>query len=253
MRYAKGSIKLSSAQDYPLLRQVMRSQFVTHDQLCEFMTLGCYEIKRQSFNWRVRRLVMHGFLLRHYLPALARPYTYSIGPLGVVRLQGMGEFYSGPPRGRGTNVDDLLCAHAVELNDLHLALARQSLVEEWIPEVEIRSKNELTNFGYAKDYDAIVTVRAGFRYLQFALEYERSAKKPREYFKIQEEIEGETHLDRFLYLVANEHLQSFLLQFFSKTRRRLYIGLAHNFMTNFLDMPVIHAATGSRTTLTETL
>ena len=76
MRYAKGSIKLSSAQDYPLLRQVMRSQFVTHDQLCEFMTLGCYEIKRQSFNWRVRRLVMHGFLLRHYLPALARPARF---------------------------------------------------------------------------------------------------------------------------------------------------------------------------------
>ncbi len=251
MRYAKDSIKLSTAQDYPLLRQVMRSRFATHDQIYEFMTLGCYEIKRQSFNWRVRRLVEHGFLLRLYQPAVARTYVYSIGPLGALRLQGMGEYYSGPQR--GGNFDDIACAHAVELNDLHLALARQSLVEEWIPEVEIRSKNELTSFGYAKDYDAIVTVRAGFRYLRFALEYERSAKKPREYFKIQEEIEGETHLDRFLYLVANEHLQSFLLQFFSKTRRRLYIGLAHNFMTNFLDMAVIHAATGSRTTLTETL
>ena len=251
MRYAKGSIKLSSAQDYPLLRQVMHSRFATHDQIYEFMTLGCYEIKRQSFNWRVRRLVTHGFLLRHYLPAVARTYVYSIGPLGALRLQGMGEYYSGPLR--GSNFDDSACAHAVELNDLHLALARESLVEEWVPEVEIRAKNELSNSGYAKDYDAIVTVRVGFKNSRFALEYERSAKKPREYFRIQEEIDSETHLDRFLYLAASEHLLSFLLQNFSTTKRQLYMGLAREFLANRLDTLVIHAATGRRATLAAAL
>ena len=57
MRFSKGSIELSSIQDMQLLRQVVHSKFITHDQLFEFMTLGCYENKKPSFNWRVRRLV----------------------------------------------------------------------------------------------------------------------------------------------------------------------------------------------------
>ena len=57
MRYQKGSFELSRAQDLPLLRQVLRSQFVTYEQMFEFMKLGCHEIRRQSFNWRIKRLV----------------------------------------------------------------------------------------------------------------------------------------------------------------------------------------------------
>ena len=60
MGFQKGSIALSPAQDIPLLLQVLHSRFVTHDQLFEFMLLGCYELKRASFNWRVRRLVQGG-------------------------------------------------------------------------------------------------------------------------------------------------------------------------------------------------
>ena len=57
MGLQKGSISLSERQDIPLLLQVWHSQFVTHDQLYKFMALGLYELKRASFNWRVRRLV----------------------------------------------------------------------------------------------------------------------------------------------------------------------------------------------------
>ena len=49
MRYWKGSIHLSPAQDYPLLRQVLRSEHITHSQLFEFMRLGHHERRRQSF------------------------------------------------------------------------------------------------------------------------------------------------------------------------------------------------------------
>ena len=60
MRYWKGSIHLSPSQDYPLLRQILRSDHITHSQLFEFMRLGSHESCRQSFAWRVRRLVSHG-------------------------------------------------------------------------------------------------------------------------------------------------------------------------------------------------
>ena len=66
MRYAKGSIQLSASHDHPLLRQVLRCGFTTHDQLFEFLRRDCYERNRQSFDWRVRRLVNHGLIVRQY-------------------------------------------------------------------------------------------------------------------------------------------------------------------------------------------
>ena len=46
----------------------------------------------------------------------------------------------------------------------------------WMGSMEIRSQNELTAFGFAKDYDAIVTVRTDIGERRFALEYERTPK-----------------------------------------------------------------------------
>ena len=79
MRYQRGSIAISVGQDLPLLRQVLQSQFITHEQLFEFMRYGCYELKRSSFNWRVLRLVQKGFLERHPLRASC---VYSIARAG---------------------------------------------------------------------------------------------------------------------------------------------------------------------------
>jgi hypothetical protein len=43
MRYPKGSIQLNQSRDLPLLRQILRSEFVTHSQLLEFTRLNHYE------------------------------------------------------------------------------------------------------------------------------------------------------------------------------------------------------------------
>ena len=52
MRYPKGSIQLSQSRDLSLLRQILRSEFVTHSQLFEFSQLNHYEKSRNSFDWR---------------------------------------------------------------------------------------------------------------------------------------------------------------------------------------------------------
>ena len=157
MGFQKGSITLSPAQDIPLLVQVLHSRFITHDQLFEFMLLGCYELKRPSFNWRVRRLVESGLLTRH----CARPVTpspvYSITPLGALMLADHCPVLENPKD--KTAVAPVHLAHSIELNALHLSLARQGVLEDWQSEVTIRAENELTASGYVKDYDAIVTVR----------------------------------------------------------------------------------------------
>src|SRR5688572_20794667 len=78
MGFQKGSIALSDGRDKPLLLQVLHSQFITHDQLFEFMQLGAYEFSRAVFNWRTRRLVSCGFLLRHLVPPVTREPVYTI-------------------------------------------------------------------------------------------------------------------------------------------------------------------------------
>jgi hypothetical protein len=253
MRFKKGSIELSHAQDYPLLRQVMHCKFVSHDQAYEFMRIGCHELDRDCFNWRIKRLVTHDLLLRYHLPAVASAFIYSIGSFGALRLQGMGEYYCGPLRGLGKKIDEVSCFHSLELNDIHLALARRNLVEEWTSEVEIRSMNELTNTGYAKDYDAIVTLRDRSARSRFALEYERSPKSLRDYKKIRQAIETEDQVNVFLYLVPNHHLLSFVWERWAGTKRRLYFGLAHELTELGLEATVVEASTGNRKVLGKAL
>ena len=57
MRYRKGMIALSEVRDYPLLRRVLHSSFVTPAQLYEFMNLDYYASSRNAFDNRLRRLL----------------------------------------------------------------------------------------------------------------------------------------------------------------------------------------------------
>ena len=78
MRYEKGTMELSPARDIPLLQQVLRSGFVTGNQLYEFMRLEQTEGSRQAFDHRVRRLVGHGLIEKRPGLARGRHQVYSI-------------------------------------------------------------------------------------------------------------------------------------------------------------------------------
>jgi hypothetical protein len=127
---------------------------------------------------------------------------------------------------------------------LHLGLARQGVLEEWVPEVVVRSRNELTGQGYAKDYDAIVSVRLDARSASFALEYERTPKKPTEYERIRNLLEGEGQIPCILYIVPNGDLASFLLHCFAGTTVRVLVAFATSFSRSFMDMKVFEAGSG---------
>jgi hypothetical protein len=251
MRFSKGSIEVSYAQDIPLLRQVLHSQTITHDQLFEFMRIGCYELKRPSFNWRVRRLVEHGFLNRYYLPEISQNYLYRIGSRATC-LSEFATFLA--VRSRKQVVEPWTCIHSIELNRIHLSLARlPGVLEKWVSETTIVSQNLLTTFGYSKDYDALVTVRLEHRLSTFALEYERTVKRKADYIDIRERLESEHQVQLFLYLAATEHLLSFLTHCFASVRVGLYLGLAVDFLASPLDTPVVAVAGGRRTLLRNVL
>ena len=253
MRYPKGSLQINPSRDLPLLRQVLRSVFVTHPQLFEFMKLNHYELTRESFDWRLRRLVGQGLIRRQVHPAWTGSFVYSIGPSAALLLQGAGEYcLVGWGRFNGKEADRSV-HHAIGLNEIHLSLLRAGLLVRWTGALEVRSQNELTTFGFAKDYDAVVTVRTESGDLRFALEYERSPKPIRYYKEIAAFLNREAHVNRVLYLVCNYDLLQFISRFFKDARQRVVFGLESDWRRELLDMPVISTSSTERLRFREAL
>src|SRR5581483_10135476 len=122
MRYWKVSISLSPTRDYPLLRQVLHSGFITHNQLFEFLRLDYSASSRNAFNNRVCRLVKHGLLIRRDMPFVNRDVIYSISHVGALVLVGQGEHYVSPAGKPRSNTAQSGLHHSLELNEIQLAL-----------------------------------------------------------------------------------------------------------------------------------
>jgi hypothetical protein len=247
MRYRKGMIVLSEVRDYPLLRRVLHSGFVTAAQLYEFMKLDYCASSRKAFDNRLRRLVNHQLLVRHDFPDMNRGVVYSVSESGASELIGKGEYYSGRPD--HAKEPTRHAHHALELNEIHLALKRTGMLIRWTPETDIRSQNEFTQTGYWKDYDALVSVRVGERECGFALEYERTPKSKWQYKMIQSKIESEGSVAHFLYLAPNYDLLLFLVRRFESCRRPVYFGLWKDFLTHGLGVSVRNNRSAVSTTL----
>ena len=238
MRYPKGSIQLNQSRDLPLLRQILRSEFVTHSQLFEFMQLCHYERSRKSFDWRLRRLVDRELVRRQATTNCTGEFVYSVAGGAAMLLQGMGEYcLVGRPRFNGKEAERSV-PHAIGLNKIQLSALRAGVLVRWIGSMEIRSQNELTAFGFAKDYDAIVTVRADVGEHRFALEYERSPKTIKYYRDVAASLGREAHVNHVLYLVCNYDLLQFISGFFRNTQCHVFFGLVKDWHAQLLDMPV---------------
>jgi hypothetical protein len=253
MRYPKGTIQLSQPRDIPLLRQILHSEFVAHDQLSEFMRLNHHEPSRKSFDWRLRRLVEHDLVRRQTAPGCAGDFVYSIANRGALLLQGMGEYcLVGRDRFNGKEAERSIF-HAIELNNIQLSVLRAGLLVRWIGSMEIRSQNELTGFGFAKDYDAVITVQSEAGEQRFALEYERSAKSMRYYREVAAALGREAHVSHILYLVSNYDLLQFVSGFFRNSHCHVFFGLVKDWHAQLLDMSVCCSAASRSIKFSETL
>lgn len=239
MRYPKGSIQLNQSRDLVLLRQTLRSEFVTHSQLFEFSQLNHHERSRNSFNWRMRRLVGRGLVLRQTLAAGTGDAVYSVASTAATLLQSMGEYCLIGCGRADAEKASRNALHAIGLNGIHLSALRAGVLVRWRGAVEIRSQNELTAFGFAKDYDAIVTVRTVVGERRFALEYERTPKPAKCYRTIAARMNDEVHVNRLLYLVANYDILRFVSGFFADTEFPVFFGLVADWHSHLLEMPVV--------------
>lgn len=240
MRYEKGSININPARDVPLLQQVLRSSFVTGTQLFEFLQLQSLERSERAFHHRLRRLIKHGLIEKQRVMIHDCGPIYALTTAGLSLLTDLGELYAGRSGIESAN-DGFL--HWLEINDLHLALLRAGVLAQWIPSTEICSQNDLTTFRYAKDYDAVVSVRWNGSEFRFAFEYERTAKTLSRYLDICDALESDMHLNVILYAASNYHLMCFLRDNLRLRNKTVCIGLMNELRDQSLAARVMVAGT----------
>lgn len=98
-----------------------------------------------------------------------------------------------------------------------------------------------------------MTVRVACGERKFALEYERTPKARKQYAQICADIAAERAVDRFLYLVPNYDLLSFLVGCFTALGRPVYFGLARDFIDRLFDMPLRGTRPGATMTFQDVL
>ena len=165
---------------------------------------------------------------------------YALTTAGLSLLTDFGEPFAGRSGIESAN-DGFL--HWLEINDLHLALLRAGVLAQWIPSTEICSQNDLTNFRYAKDYDAVVSVRWKGSEFRFAFEYERTAKTLSRYLGICDALESDMHLNVILYAASNYHLMCFLRDNLRSRNKTVCIGLMNELRDESLAARVMVAGT----------
>jgi hypothetical protein len=238
MRYAKGSLVINAERDVPLLRQVRNSKFVSHHQLFEFMKLGGFDHSRNSFNWRLKRLLDSGHMGICQGVYGAGSAVYHVTRDGIMLLEHHGQFTAV----LHSKTDHLPHAsqvfHSLQLNAVQLALARANLLASWQTELEIASFNTISRDPYQKDYDAIVDVWMKDRTARFALEYERTLKSLKQYERIRTALEAEQQIEFVLYLTSGMEVLVHLLHEFQSVRKKLAFANARSFEQRLLDTVV---------------
>ena len=253
MRYRKDTIVINPKEDIPLLLYVRNCRFTSHQQLRELLRYDSVLMARSTFNWRLERLVKSGYLEQIPNVNFAHSSAYAITRLGLAVLESHGEYAVAVNSGSRNVSHPSQLFHGLELTAIRLALARARLLVQWKSEIEIASSNVISTAPYAKDYDAIVDVWVGNEIRRFALEYERSLKKGREYEDIKIAIESETQVPCVLYLTPHPDVMLALLRYLTPTVKPIGFGTVKAFCDLLLGVNILTSEANPMITLEEFL
>jgi hypothetical protein len=242
MRYLKDSLVIQAERDIPLLRQVRNSKFITHLQLFEMMKFAGSEHSRDSFGWRVRRLLKAGLLSSCTGTLGAESPVYRIAGQGIALLEHHGQFTAVLHSKTQHRPHPSQVFHSLELNQIRLALANENILANWQSEIEVASFNTISCAPYQKDYDAIVDVWIGDQRARFALEYERSLKSYRQYERIRAALQAEKKIGCILYLTSGMEVLAHLFDELRSVPDKLAFADARDFERMLLETQVVTAS-----------
>lgn len=239
MRYAKNGLAIQMGRDIPLLRQERNSKFVSQHQLFDLMHSGGWERSRDSFNWRLRRLLNARFvdICEGFFGAGSA--VYRITRDGIHLLEHHGEFTTVLHSNTQHLPHTSQIFHALQLNSVQIALAKQNLLAHWQSDIEVASYNTISKTPYRKDYDAVVEVWLNGRTVKFALEYERTLKGAQHYERIRNALSSERQIGCVLYLSSGMEVLVHLLHEFQALSANIAITNASDFNHSLLDTRVL--------------
>jgi hypothetical protein len=217
------------------------------------MRFGGSDRSRDSFNWRVRRLIKSGHIGICSGVFCAGSAVYRITREGLILLEHHGQFTNV----LHSNTQHLPHAsqvfHALELNAIQLALAHKNQLASWQSEVEIASFNTISRSPYEKDYDAIVDVWVGDNRARFALEYERTLKSSKQYERVRAALQAERQIACILYLTSGMEVLVHLVHELDSVPKKLAFANAKDFTQTLLETRVFVRGNGPGTRFRELL
>jgi Replication-relaxation len=239
VRYYKGYIALSETCDMPVLLHVRNARALCFDQLRELLSHDMLAAIVRSLRWRVARLERVGLLARlNEQRFLGRP-VYRITHQGLECLESRGHCLVSLPSNTEQILHPSKVAHALELVDIHLAIARTGLLRSWRTDIEIASRNLVAAGGTSKDYDAIAEVEAGGCTRRIGIEYERSTKSVARYAAIREALDNDTATDLVFYLAASDDLLYLLAMELRAARKSIAFALSDQFRRSPLETRIL--------------
>ena len=235
MRYYKGHIALSEARDVPVLLQMRNARAVCFDQLCDLLSLGILPELPRSLRWRLARLEKAGLVTRlSGLSHLAKP-VFGITQLGLSSLESRGHYLLSLPSTTEVILHPSQVPHALEMANIRIALARAGVLRSWKSDLEITSKNLVSESGTGKDFDAVAEVEVDGNSRTIGIEYERSPKAAARYRAIREVLDRDETTDAILYLTSNDDILYLLAMELRATRKRIGFALSESFRRSLLE------------------
>jgi hypothetical protein len=235
VRYYKGYIALSDTCDVPVLLQVRNSRAITFDQLRDLLAHEMLEAIVRSLRWRVTRLEKVGLIERSNGQRFLGKPVYEITQQGLECLESRGHYLVSLPSDTEQILHPSKVAHALELVNIHLALARSGLLRSWKSDVEITSRNLVAAGGATKDYDAVAEIEVDGCTRTMGIEYERSAKAASRYDAIREALNRDKATDTVLYLTSSDDILYLLAMELRATRKRIGFALSEAFRRSLLE------------------
>ena len=252
MRYYKGHIALSEARDVPVLLQVRNARAVCFDQLCELLSLEILPELPRSLRWRLARLEKAGLVIRlSGLSHLAKP-VFGITHQGLIALESRGHYLLSLPSTTEVSLHPSQVPHALEMTSIRIALARAGVLRSWKSDLEITSKNLVSESGMGKDFDAVAEIEVDGSRRTIGIEYERSPKAAARYQAIREVLDGDQTTDAILYLTSNDDILYLLAMELRGARKRVGFVLSDAFRRSLLETRTLTNSNNSEVVLLRT-
>jgi hypothetical protein len=214
---------------------VRNARAICFDQLYDLLLVEFVTERPRSLRWRLARLEKAGLVTRlagqQHFP---RPVIV-ITQQGLICLESRGHYLLSLPSTTEVILHPSNVPHALEMVNIHVALAKAGVLRRWRSDLEITSKNLVLECGLAKDFDAVAEIEVDGRTCTVGIEYERSPKAAARYHAIREVLEHDEMTDAILYLTPNEDILYLLAMELRATRKRIGFALGEAFRRSLLD------------------